>query len=147
MKHWKILAKPVKTTGEIINILLKNRGLTSQKEIDEFFNPPDPYALAPSALGIDPKEISKAVKRIKNAIDSGEKIIVYGDYDADGICGTAILWEALNALGADVLPYIPHRVEEGYGLSQKGIDNILGSLIITVDHGITASKEVDYAKS
>lgn len=165
MKHWQVLSqidqqknkKAEKRQEEIIKILLKNRGLTTKKRVDEFYNPPDPSALHPRPLGINAKEISKAVERIKRAIKSGEKIIVYGDYDADGICGTAIMWETLHACGADVLPYIPHRVEEGYGLSQKGIDNLLShkltaishtpSLIITVDHGITARKELDYAIS
>lgn len=172
MKRWQILARiknkeSVIRNEEIISVLLSNRGLTNKKEIEDFFNPLNPSILDPKSLGINPEEIAKAVERIEKAIKSREKVVVYGDYDADGICGSAILWETLNDLGADVLPYIPHRVEEGYGLSQKGINNILSSkpylpaeslakedaihstpsLIITVDHGITAREGVDYAKS
>lgn len=156
MKHWKILAKEVKGGKEIIQALLKNRGLETPEEIREFLNPPDPSVINPKLLEISTDQITRAVERIKMAIANREKIIVYGDYDADGICGSAILWETLRDLGADVLPYIPHRVEEGYGLSEKGINNLLShkpytigrkpSLIITVDQGITAREEVDYAK-
>ncbi|MDP3998382.1 MAG: hypothetical protein Q8P89_02105, partial [bacterium] len=104
MKNWKILGKTEELKNlsagrqgkrieerqkELIKILLKNRGLTAKKEIEEFFNPPNPSTLSPKPLDIDPKELTKAVKRIKKALDSKEKIIVYGDYDADGICGTA----------------------------------------------------------
>ncbi len=84
---------------------------------------------------------------------------MFGDYDVDGITGAAILWETLHALGAKVMPYIPHRIEEGYGLSVKGIQNIMegippiltvgrddgGGLIITVDNGIVASEAVAFA--
>ncbi len=160
MAYWRVLDKLTEpknpeTKGrqkEIIQILLKNRGLTSLEQTYEFLNPPDPRGLNPQSMGINKAEIAKAVRRIEKAIDSGEQIIIYGDYDVDGICGTAILWETLNNLGAKVLPYIPHRVEEGYGLSKKGIDNLLSdsahlpSLIITVDQGVTATKEVDYAE-
>jgi len=87
------------------------------------------------------------------AIKNKEKIVIYGDYDVDGISGTAILWETLNLLGAKVMPYIPHRIGEGYGLSIRGIENIKNQksnlkdtgLIITVDNGIVANKAVDFA--
>ena len=75
---------------------------------------------------------------------------MYTDYDADGITAGAVLWEALFELGARVMPYVPHRVDEGYGLSEKGIDRVQKefdpTLIITVDHGITAVSQVAYAK-
>lgn len=153
MKNWKILSKRTKNqelkTEEIIKILLSNRGLTTKKQIEEFLNPASPSTLDPKSLGIKKVQLSKAVKRIKKAIAKRESIIVYSDYDADGICGTAILWETLTKLGAHALPYVPHRVNEGYGLSKKGIENILAtnkpSLIITVDHGITAKEKIDYA--
>lgn len=154
MKHWQILAK-LKVPSlkfkidEIIDILLKNRGLTNEKVIKEFLDPSNPDTLDPKPLGINSVELVKAVKRIKKAIESKEQVVVYGDFDADGICGTAILWETLNKLGAKVMPYIPHRIDEGYGLSQKGIDNLSKdkpSLIITTDHGITAKATVTYAK-
>ena len=104
------------------------------------------------SVGIDKQQLKKAVARIRLAIKNKEEIAVFGDYDVDGICGTAILWETLNSLGAKIMPYIPHRVEEGYGLSEKGIDNLKLTikncrLIITVDNGIVANTAVDYALS
>ncbi len=95
-------------------------------------------------------DMHKAVERINIALKKKEKIAVYGDYDVDGITATYILSDYLNSLGADVISYIPDRLTEGYGLNTDAIDilNKRGvSLIITVDVGITAISEVDYAKS
>ncbi len=149
---WNILDKTeVKKKDEIVKILLKNRGLSTEKEIDEFLKPVKPEDLSAKDLGIDEKEIKKALQRIKKAIDENESIVVYGDYDADGICATAILWEALYGLTKNVLPYIPERVSEGYGLNEESISQLktknpnLG-LIITVDHGITAAEKIKHAK-
>ena len=95
--------------------------------------------------------MTKAIKRIGKAIAAKESVVVYSDYDADGITAGAIMWETLHRLGTRVMPYIPHRVEEGYGLSTKGIDTVKElynpTLIITVDHGITAREKVAYAKN
>ncbi len=154
MKKWQILSQNTEhkklNTDEIIKVLLANRGLKTKKEIEEFLNPPRPETLTAQAVGIKTDQLQKAVKRIKQAITDKESIIVYSDYDADGVCGAAILWETLNSLGAKVMPYIPDRVEEGYGLSQKGIDSVKkeygATLIITIDHGITAVEKVAYAK-
>lgn len=148
MKEWNILDKS--KNNDVIKTLLINRGLRTKKEIEEFLNPPNPYALNPILLGVKKDQLIKAVRRIKDAIKKGEQIVVYGDYDVDGICGTAILWETLNSLGAKVLPYIPHRIEEGYGLSITGISNLKPQtsnlkLIITVDNGIVANDAVDFA--
>ncbi|MEK7573088.1 MAG: single-stranded-DNA-specific exonuclease RecJ [Patescibacteria group bacterium] len=155
MNKWVILNKKLNIenkklrTEKIVNVLLSNRGLKTKKEIDNFLNPKLSDLTIDNA-GIDRKEIDKSVKRIKRAIEDKEQIIVFGDYDVDGICGSAILWEKLNDLGAKVLPYIPHRTSEGYGLSEIGIKNILikhpdTSLIITVDNGIVANKAVESA--
>ncbi len=77
-------------------------------------------------------------------------VVVYTDYDADGITGGTILWETLNLLGFKAMPYVPHRQKEGYGFSKIGIDAIKKqynpSLIISVDHGITAVEQIAYAK-
>lgn len=134
---------------QIMKALLKNRGLVNKKQINEFLNPPDPYILDPVSLGIKKKELGKAIRRIKKAIVNKEKIVIYGDYDADGISATAILWETLHALKAKVMPFIPHRQRHGYGLKKEGIDEIIAKfnpqLIITVDNGIVAKKGVNYA--
>lgn len=158
--NWKILGKIKKgikkRQEEIIRVLLANRGLKTKKQISEFLSPPKPPKYSLKDLEINPHEVRKAIARIKKAIETHEKIIVYSDYDTDGICGAAILWESLNDLKANVLPYVPHRETEGYGLSEIGIDNLLTDefytksgkvgLIITVDHGITANQAVLYAK-
>lgn len=148
-KKWKIHNKFHK--GKIIDTLLENRGLTSGKDIESFLHPPDPGALTARDVGIDKTQLAKAVARINKAIKNGQSIVVYADYDADGITAGAVMWETLHGLGARVMPYIPHRVEEGYGLSTKGIEAVRAqhdpSLIITVDHGITAKDKVAYAAS
>lgn len=137
------------TPDDIISILLKNRGITEEEK--ELFLHPNLDEVNATNVEINEKQLKKAVKRINTAILKKEKIVIFGDYDVDGICGSAILWETLYGLGADAIPYIPHRLEEGYGLSIKGIDNVLEkypnlSLIITVDNGIVAFDAVDYAK-
>lgn len=146
---WEVLAKS--RSKNIINILLKNRGIKSEKEKKEFFNPARPEKLSLKELEISQTQVKKAIKRIKEAGRKKEKVIVYGDYDADGICATAILWECLYSMGLNVLPYIPERFSEGYGLNIESVmrlkekDPDLG-LILTVDHGIVADKKVDVAK-
>ncbi|MCL4390283.1 MAG: single-stranded-DNA-specific exonuclease RecJ [Patescibacteria group bacterium] len=126
---WNIL----NSKGKILDILLTNRKI---KNKNEFLNPPFPEFKLP---------LVKAIARIKKAIKNEEKIVVYGDYDADGICATAIMWEALNSLGAKALPFIPQREKEGYGLSIEGIKSLEAKLIIVVDSGIVANAAVDYA--
>jgi single-stranded-DNA-specific exonuclease len=95
---------------------------------------------------------SEAAERISSAILKGRKIIVYGDYDVDGVCGTSLLWSCLKLAGAkDVGYYIPHRVEEGYGVNPEALAMLAtergAELIITVDCGISAVKEAALAKS
>lgn len=151
---WKILNKKniehrTKCIGEeIIKTLLANRGLKTEKEIDEFLNPKKPEEITLKEVGIDSSQVAKAITRIKKAIQKKEKIIVYGDYDTDGLCGTAVLWEALNYLKADVLPFIPLR-EEGYGLKVERIEKLARQgvkLIITVDQGIVFYQQVKHAQ-
>ena len=143
---WKILNK-VKNKN-VIKILLANRGLKTEKEINEFLNPKKPEEITLKDVGIDSSQVAKAITRIKKAIKNKEKIIVYGDYDTDGVCSTAVLWEALNHLKADVLPFIPLR-EEGYGLKVERIEKLASQgvkLIITVDQGIVAYQQVKQAQ-
>ncbi|PIR80301.1 MAG: single-stranded-DNA-specific exonuclease RecJ [Candidatus Levybacteria bacterium CG10_big_fil_rev_8_21_14_0_10_35_13] len=154
MKKWNLIyssQKLVVSSQKLLNILLENRGLKTKKEKEEFLNP-NLSKVTLSSVGIDKSQVSKALKRIERAIRNKEQIIIFGDYDVDGICGSAILWETLNSFGANVLPYIPSRFEEGYGLSLTGISNIKNKisnikLIITVDNGIVANEAVDFAKS
>src|SRR3989344_6771058 len=135
---------------EIIKQLLLNRGFKGKSEIENFFSPGNPQDIKISDIEIEESQLKKAVKRIQKAIEEKQQIVVYGDYDVDGICATAIVWETLDELGAKATPYIPSRFTEGYGLSQIGIENLLSQnpevkLIITVDSGIVAHEGVEYA--
>lgn len=151
-KKWEVLASLGKEADYkgIVNKLLENRGLKTSKEKTDFLDPRKPNDITLKEFGLKSEDVSKAIKRIEKAIKGKERIIIYGDYDADGICATAIIWETLYKLGANVLPYIPERFSEGYGLnieSLKALNNgkeDIG-LVITVDNGITAFDEVKEA--
>lgn len=128
---------------DIIKTLLASRGLKTKKAIEGFFRPTHPKDI-PSPFDSKP-----AIRLIKAHIKKGHKIAIYGDYDVDGICSTAILWETLYGDYKNVFPHIPHRESEGYGLSFTGIDHCLSqgaSLIIAVDNGIVANEQIDYCR-
>jgi single-stranded-DNA-specific exonuclease len=154
MKRWEIISKlKVQNSNfkidNVIVSLLENRGFTDKKAIADFLNP-KLEDVTTQNVGIDDTHLQKALKRIRKAIETKEQIVVFGDYDVDGITGSAILWETLHSLGAKVIPYIPNRIDEGYGLSIKGITNLKEqieniSLIITTDNGIVANAAVDFA--
>lgn len=151
-RRWELLYKgKIKDRKEVINILLKNRGIKTEKQKREFFNPIDPVKISLKSLGIKETEVKKAIDRIKIAKKRNEHVIIYGDYDADGITGTATLWETLHELGIFVLPHIPERFSEGYGLNLDSVKKLKKEdpeirLIITVDHGITVGKKVAEVK-
>ena len=135
------LSKELGLPPVVISILLI-RGI---KDVRRFVNSDmsllhDPYLM---------KDVKEATERIVNAINSKEKITVYGDYDVDGITATVVLMRFLKSHGAIVDFYIPDRLEEGYGINTDAIDAIASrgtSLLITVDCGITAVAEIEYAK-
>ena len=154
-RKWHIRQRITKDAGQVSSqdllfAILKDRGLKTPEEQKAFLHPVAPSGLTASDVGISKTDLNKAISRIQKAIKEKESIVVYADYDADGITAGAIMWETLWQLGARVMPYIPHRVDEGYGLSEKGIDAVREqydpSLIITVDHGITAKAQVAYAQ-
>lgn len=129
----------------IVAMLLQIRNITSDEEIRDFL-----YNNSEIASPFEIKDMDKAVYRIKKAIESAEPIAIYGDYDADGVTSTALLYSYLEAMGANVMYYIPSREKEGYGMNKNAIDflNERGiTLIITVDNGIAAIKEISYASS
>ncbi len=152
-KRWVILGKhPAKKASiqDILTILLHNRGIKGKKQTDNFITPSLGLVTAKS-VGIDALQLKRAIERIKSAITNAETIVIFGDYDVDGITGTAILWETLYKKTKHVFPYIPDRVEEGYGLSIKGMTNVLAkhpktTLVITVDNGIVAGAAAVWAK-
>jgi single-stranded-DNA-specific exonuclease len=149
-KRWSIQpAAPEDFTAQFPNLhhlllqILFNRGVTAPEAVDAFLSGrirvDDPYRM----LGM-----TKAVERIRAAIQAGERMVVYGDFDADGVTSTALLIQTLRALGGQAGPYIPHRVDEGYGLNCGAMDKIAATgakLIITVDCGIRSPVEAAYA--
>jgi len=127
--------------------LLFNRGIKTTKEAEKYFEPKLKDIVTAGTL----PGVKKAAAIILKAVASGKKIFIYGDYDVDGICSTSVLFDFLyRKLKANVLPYIPDRFEEGYGLSELGLEYILaekGELVITVDCGIRDKKLVaEYSK-
>ncbi len=133
-----------------INILLAkilvNKGITNKEQIEKFLNPTrhdfyDPFLMP---------DMKKATDRILKAINNKEKIIIYGDYDVDGITSITVLKSFLEERGIEVSFYIPNRLEEGYGLNKNAIEKISKEkfdLMITVDCGISCKEEIDYATS
>ena len=131
---------------QLITKLLLDRGLESQAEVERFLNPRIEDLRDPLLL----LDMSKAVERIKIAIDNGENIWLYGDYDVDGITSISILMKYFKSIGVASNYYIPDRIDEGYGISNQGLDTIKekgGNLVITVDCGITALEQANYAKT
>lgn len=136
--------------NELIETLLSKRGLTSSSEISEFFHPTSPDQISLESSGLSVESVNQALHLIKVHLDADHSIAVYGDYDVDGMCSTAILWETLYSLSKKVFPHIPHRRSEGYGLSKIGIEACLAKdakLIITVDNGIVAHDQIAFARA
>ncbi len=130
----------------VLSELLTQRGIRTFQEARDFFRPDlgnlhDPFLM---------KDMDKAVSRLEKAVESGEKILVYGDYDVDGTTAVSLVYSFILRLTSNVDFYIPDRYDEGYGVSFKGIDWAADngfSLIITLDCGIKANDKVRYARS
>jgi len=138
------LAKSLKVSPLVAQVLL-NRGITDSQTGAGFMRPKLTDLIEPAAMpGIEP-----AIHRLKTAITNKERITLYGDYDVDGITGVAILWQVLRLLGADVDYYIPHRIDEGYGLNTEAVETLAKSgtnLLVTVDCGVTALGSAELAR-
>lgn len=124
-------------------MLLTIRGITDRESIESFFSQEitldDPMLI---------RDMDKAVKRIRKAVSMNERICVYGDYDCDGVTSTAILFSYFESVFADVIFYIPDRNAEGYGMNKSAVEILKEKgvkLIITVDNGISALDEIEYA--
>ncbi|MBW1867685.1 MAG: DHH family phosphoesterase, partial [Deltaproteobacteria bacterium] len=143
-RHWDILQPDPHSVKKIASALdclpitaavLVNRGIVSADAARSFIKAGLKNMRAPFAI----LDMDKAVCRIYSAIINNEKIIIFGDYDVDGITACAIVYEFLQACGADAVCYIPHRIKEGYGLQTAHIEDVARpagiSLIITVDCG------------
>ena len=154
MKKWTVAqlnkdrAVAISTKHELpmlISMLLDIRGITTDEQINDFL-----YNDSVLTSPFEAKDMDKAVERIKDAIENYEKICVYGDFDADGVTSTALLYSYLEAVGANVMFYIPAREGEGYGMNIDAVNLLCEQgvkLIVTVDNGIAAVNEIAYAKS
>lgn len=150
-KKWKFADTDKSLASEIsdkynidpfIALLLTGRGITEEKDIINFFDDMQPSLDPFSFIDMD-----KAVERIERAVENGEKIAIYGDYDADGVTSTSILYTYFLAREANVMYYIPERMTDGYGLNKAAVDKLKEenvNLIVTVDNGITAIEEAEY---
>jgi single-stranded-DNA-specific exonuclease len=149
LKNWQIKNKiPAEISDsfpKVNNVILQlfyNRGLTDKKQIDDFLNPDFEKQLFDPFLF---KDMEQALKRLFIAVEKRERVLVYGDYDADGVCSTGILYAALKGLGLEVETYIPFRETEGYGLNTKIVQQIIDqkfSLVFTVDCGVSNVAEI-----
>ncbi len=130
----------------LVSCVLASRGIDDPEAASEFLLCDHRLRHSPLLMA----DMDRAVERISRAVSDGEKIAVYGDYDVDGITATVILVDYLKSRGADVLHYIPRRIEDGYGLNPDAIDALYRQgvrLMVTVDCGITGVEEVAYAAS
>lgn len=152
-KDWKIpysrpdVPKELLDAGyaPLLSAVLALRGITDAGEAGRLIHGSPECLHDPMLI----KDMDKARRRVLKAVEQGEKVAVYGDYDVDGITSTCLLTDYLRSRGLECIPYIPDRNEEGYGLNVSAIDTLKEagvSLIITVDCGITAADEVEYAK-
>ena len=151
-KVWRRLPSPPAGFAQSLGLppfqahLLYNRGIRHQEELDQFLS-------ADGRLTFDPlllPDMSDAVNRLQTALADGEVIGIFGDFDTDGITGTALLVQALTELGAKVISYLPDRVDEGHGLNAAAIESIRAqnaSLLVTVDCGVSSAEEVELASS
>ncbi len=130
----------------IITQILINRGMRTEDDIKGFFHP----SLDNLHNPLDIPGMDTAVERVVSALRDRERIIIFGDYDVDGLTSTALIYDVLTSFGGDVGWYLPDRLEEGYGLNREGIRKAReqnASLLISVDCGITGVEEVLYANS
>lgn len=130
----------------IILEILRKRGITGEQQVEEFFSPVPKETHDPFLM----KGMREAVSLVLEHVDRGNRICIYGDYDADGVTSVTLLKEYLGSVHDNLTTYIPSRFEEGYGLNVRAADRIAAdgvSLIITVDCGCVSGKEVEYIQS
>ena len=130
----------------LVSAVLASRGIATAEEAAAFLEHEQRLTYSPFLMA----DMDKAVERVQRALADHERIAVFGDYDVDGITATCILVDYLQSRGADVLHYIPRRIEDGYGLSVDAIEGLYRKgtrLLITVDCGITGVEEVDFANA
>jgi single-stranded-DNA-specific exonuclease len=131
----------------LVRTLLAQRGVISEEELEKFLRPKLAHLTAPEAL----PNMPEAVTRLEQAIDRRERVVLYGDYDVDGVTSLAILCRVLRELGLVVRPFLPHRGDEGYGLSEDGLRRCLTSerphLLMAVDCGTSSLAEIAWLRA
>lgn len=146
VKEW-IVKKNDCTDKSLIKRLLFSRGIKTDEDINEFLNPLEVKLTHPKVF----LDMEKAVERISSAISNNEKIVIYGDFDADGVTSTSLLYKTLTFLGANVSYFIPDREKEGHGFDTKALVKLMTTLrpklIISVDCGISDVEPVNFIKS
>ncbi|HVX30246.1 MAG TPA: single-stranded-DNA-specific exonuclease RecJ, partial [Nitrolancea sp.] len=141
-----ILSRFDLTDSPLMCAILEQRGFTSPDDVAEFLSPDLDRLANPFLL----PDMQLAVQRIRDAIDAGQVIGIFGDYDADGVTSTAVLTRALALLDANVRTYLPHRIHDGYGLNRGAIDRMVAdgvSLLVALDCGTSDFDEIVYAQS
>jgi len=133
--------------GSLIKRLLATRGVVKEEDIKDFLNPLQTKLSSPNAF----VDMQKVTKRLADAIDNNEKIVIYGDFDADGVTSTSLLYRTFSYLGANVNYFIPDREKEGHGLDTKALVQIMTTVkpkvVITVDCGISNVEAVNFLNS
>ena len=151
-KHWKVAPPCLEARAALeeagvpplLAAVLSARGVRTWDQAGRLLSPEEEPLLDPMGL----KDMDRAAARVRLALEREEKIAVYGDYDVDGITSTCLLTECLGRMGGRVIPYIPGRLEEGYGLNREAVAALAEqgvTLIVTVDCGITAVDEIGRA--
>lgn len=147
IKEWVITKNEKQASASLVERLLATRGIIKTEDIKEFLNPLESKLTHPNAFS----DMQKAVERISKAIDNGENILVYGDFDADGVTSTALLLRTFKELGAKADYFIPDRDKEGHGLNSKALVKLMASkkpkVIITVDCGVSDIEQVQFINS
>lgn len=147
-KVWQLKTKACLDTWEKLEeAILRRRGL----EKDEPAWDGRKIATVTAAdVGIDATQLAKALNKIIRANETDQEVVIFGDYDVDGNCATAIMWQGLREIGLTAVPFIPHRLRHGYGIRVKALEEIFGQkkpdLLITVDNGITAGEALAFCR-
>jgi len=151
-KRWQIDTRitpeadeALKAFSPVLRQLLFNRGFASDETARQFLKASTPFDTSPWQL----KDMQKVINRLEYAINKKESVVIYGDYDVDGVTATALLVQVLNNLGANAREYIPNRFDEGYGLNKDALDHLFSEntkLVITVDCGIRSLEEAEHAR-
>ena len=146
MKEW-IFNKYDGNEKSLIKRLLFSRGIKSEEDIKEFLNPLEMKLTHPNVF----TDMQKCVQRLSQAIDNGEKIVIHGDFDADGVTSTSLLYRTFKFLGADVNYFIPDRDKEGHGFDTKALVKVMTQVkpkvIISCDCGISDVDAVNFLNS